>query len=159
MIALRLGRLDVQITDRVMLAGRLDDSVALGELVPKVPPGDVVIDAGGVTFVNSIGMREWIRFVRALRDRGSRITVERVAEVLMAQLNMVGEMAHAITVSSFHAPYLCPACGGEHAPLVDARANAQALRRLEAPRLPCPECGAAMDLSDFPERYLSMFKP
>ena len=158
MIALRLGRLDVQITDRVMLAGRLDDSVSLADLVAKIPPGDVTLDTGGIVFVNSLGMREWIRFVRALRERGSRITLERVAEVLMTQLNMVAEMVGSVRITSFHAPYLCPACGGEHAPLVDAVANAQALRRLEAPSLPCPECGAAMELGDFPERYLSIFR-
>ena len=158
MISVRLGRLDVQITDRVMLSGRLDDSSALSDVLAKVPPGDVTIDTGGVTFVNSIGMREWIRFVRALRERGSQVTLERVGDVLMTQMNMVAELAKHVRITSFHAQYACPACGAELAPLVDAVANAQALRRLEAPRLPCPECGGQMELGDFPERYLSIFK-
>jgi hypothetical protein len=25
--------------------------------------------------------------------------------------------------------------------------------------MPCPECGAAMELGDFPERYLGLFCP
>ncbi len=158
MTALRLGRLDVQLAPpRIVFAGRIDDSVALGELVARVPAGDVVLDTDGVTFVNSIGMREWMRFVRALRERGT-VTLERVADVLMTQINLIPELARNVAVVSFHAQYVCPACGAEAAPLVDAVAHAQALRALQAPRLPCPECGAAMELADFPERYLSIFR-
>ncbi len=149
-----MNRLDVKIDgNSVVMTGRIDEGAALGELVARLPAGDVVIDTGGVTFINSIGMREWMRLVRALRARG-RVVLERVADVLMTQLNMFSEMATSVTVTSFHAPYVCPACGAEASPLVDA----QLVQGLEAPRLPCPECGAAMELGDFPERYLSIFR-
>jgi hypothetical protein len=153
---LKLGRLDVRIDgDRATLIGRIDDSVRLGDLLTQLPAGDLVIDSGGVSFVNSVGMREWTRLLRALRQRG-RVTLERVADVLMTQMNLIGGLA--VEIRSFHAQYLCPACGGEHAPLVDAVANADGLRRMVAPPLPCPECGEMMELADFPERYLSIFK-
>jgi len=153
-----MSRLDVQIAgNRVALVGRLDDAFSHAELIPRIAPGDVVIDTGGVVFVNSIGMREWMRLVRALRERG-RVTLERVADVLMAQMNLMSGLASSVTVVSFHAPYVCPACGGEGAPLVDAVAHASALSAMQAPPVPCPECGAAMELGDFPERYLSMFR-
>ena len=61
-------------------------------------------------------------------------------------------------IVSFHAQYVCPACGAEPSPLVDAAAHALALAAMRAPALPCPECGAAMELGDFPERYLSIFR-
>ena len=153
-----MSRLDVQIAgNRIVMVGRLDDSFSHGELAARIPAGDVVIDTAAITFVNSIGMREWLRLVRVLRERGS-IVLERVADVLLVQINMMGGLAAGVTVTSFHAPYVCPACGAESAPLVDAALHAQQLRALEAPRLPCPECGAAMELGDFPERYLSIFK-
>jgi hypothetical protein len=153
-----MSRFDVQIAgNRIVLAGRLDDAFSHAEIVQRVAPGDVVIDTAGVVFVNSIGMREWMRLVRALRERG-QVVLERVADVLMAQMNLMSGFAASATVVSFHAPYVCPACGGEGAPLVDAVANASALRALQAPPVPCPECGAAMELGDFPERYLSMFR-
>jgi hypothetical protein len=155
---MKLGRLDVELQPpRVTFAGRIDDSAALAQLLPHVPPGDVWLDTSGVTFVNSIGMREWMRFVRALRDRG-HVTLERVADVLITQINMIPELARSVTVVSFHAQYVCPACGAESAPLVDAISHAQSLRAMQAPALPCPECGAAMELADFPERYLSIFR-
>jgi hypothetical protein len=103
-------------------------------------------------------MREWIKLVRALRDRGTPATLERVADVMMTQMNMIPEFSTSVQIVSFHAQYVCPACGAEVAPLVDAVANAAELRQLRAPRLPCPECQAQMELGDFPERYLSIFR-
>jgi len=158
MTARRIGRLDVRIHGaRVALSGRLDDACQLGELAAQLPAGDVALDTAGITFVNSIGMREWVRLIRALRDRGS-VTLEAVADVLMVQMNLLSEFRGATRITSFHAGYVCPACGLEASLRVDAIANAEALRRLEAPKLPCPECGAAMELADFPERYLSLFR-
>ena len=142
-------RLDVQVRgNQVTLAGRIDDTVAFGELPGRLPAGEVVIDTEGVTFVNSIGMREWIRLIRALRESAHAVRLERVADVLMTQMNLIAELRGAVTISSFHAQYVCPACGAEAAPLVDKALGPK----------PCPECGAAMELADFPERYLTIFK-
>ena len=142
-------RLDIQVRgNHVTLVGRIDDSVAFADVPGRLPAGEVVIDTEGVTFVNSIGMREWIRLIRALRESGRAVRLERVADVLMTQMNLIAELRGAVTISSFHAQYLCPTCGAEAAPLVDAT----------LPRVPCPECGAAMELADFPERYLTIFK-
>ena len=158
---MKLGRLEVTITgSRVTFQGRIDDGSPLGELAGKIPAGPVTLDTGAVTFVNSIGMREWIRMLRVLRERGI-VTLENVADVLMTQMNLVPELAENPTmrIASFHAQYACPKCGNEVAPVVDAIANADALRQMRAPTLPCPECGSDIELGDFPERYLTVFKP
>jgi predicted RNA-binding Zn-ribbon protein involved in translation (DUF1610 family) len=155
---MKLGRLDVQLAgNHLTMAGRIDDGVALSELLPHLQAGEVVIDTAGVVFINSIGLREWMRFVRVVRQRGP-VVLERVADVLMTQMNLIPELAKSVTIRSFHAQYVCPACGAEPTPLVDAIAHADGLRALQAPRLPCPECGAQMELGDFPERYLSIFR-
>ena len=160
MTTLRIGRLDVQLSGaRAVLAGRLDDMVQLGELATRLPPGDVAIDTAGVTFVNSIGMREWVRLLRALRERGA-VTLEAVSDVLMVQMNLLAEFrGGAVRIASFHAVYLCPGCGREATPLVDAVVHAAVLHQMRAPPMPCPECGKAMELADFPERYLGVFAP
>jgi len=164
MVALRFGRLDVQITPgegggaQVTLVGRLDDTSLLGELAGQIPAGAVVIDCGGITFVNSYGIREWVRLLRALEDRGP-ITLAAVADALMTQMNLLPEIARRVRIASFHAQYVCPACGAEAVPLVDAVANAADLAELRMPPVACPECGAEMELGDFPERYLNIFSP
>lgn len=155
---MKIGRLEAQVSgSRVVLAGRIDDSAtALGDLLTHVPAGDVVLDTSAVTFVNSIGMREWMRLVRAFRERGN-VTFERVADVLITQMNLVPEFKGA-DIASFHAQYLCPSCGNEFAPLVDVATHGPDLRAMRAPKMPCPECGTATDLADFPERCLSLFR-
>ena len=158
MTAMKIGRLDAEISGaRLVLAGRIDDSAgALADLVRQLPAGDVVIDTSGVTFVNSVGMREWMRAIRALRERGT-VTFEAVADVLITQMNLIPEFT-GVQIASFHAQYLCPACGNEATPLIDVATHGAGLRAMKAPKMPCPECGAAMDLGDFPERYLSLFR-
>lgn len=154
----RPSRLDARVDgERVVLTGRIDDSAQLEPLAARLPAGGVAIDASGVTFVNSVGMREWLRLVRVLRERGP-ITLERVSDVLITQMNLIPEFGSSVQISSFHAQYVCPSCGHESAPLVDVAAHAAALQAMKAPKLPCPECGSQMDLGDFPERYLSIFR-
>jgi hypothetical protein len=106
MITLRLGRLDAQLVPgaptRVTLAGRIDDSAAIADLLVKIPPGEVVIDTAGVTFVNSIGMREWTRLIRALHWRGDTIRLEQVADILMTQMNLIAELKHAVKIGRAH---------------------------------------------------------
>jgi len=155
--AIRLGRLHAELSPgRVVLRGRIDDFSALGELAAQVTPGNVSIDTDGVTFINSIGMREWMRFVRALKARGL-VTFERVAAVLITQMNLLPEFDGS-PITSFHAQYACEACGAESVPLVDVGVHAEELSQMHAPKLPCPECGKPMELADFPERYLAVFK-
>jgi hypothetical protein len=144
-------RLDVKVAgNRVTLTGRIDDTTSFADLPARLPAGEVVIDTEGVTFVNSIGMREWIRLVRALKGR---LRLECVADVLMTQMNLIAELAGAVAISSFHAQYVCPSCGAEAQPLVEVTGRLAAM-----PALPCPECGSPMELGDFPERYLTIFK-
>ena len=162
MTAFRIGRLDVQVAGtasapRATLSGRLDDVGALGELAHQLPPGDVTLETGGIAFVNSIGMREWVRLLRTLRERGS-ITLEGLADVLMVHMNVLAECRGMARIVSFYASYACNACGYEGSLLVEAVANLDALRALRPPKLACPECGAAAELADFPERYLSIFR-
>lgn len=154
-----MTRLGVQVEgSRIVLFGRIDDSAQLEGLAVHLPPGDVTIDAEGVAFVNSVGMRELIRLVRALRAGDRGIVLERVADVLMTQLNLVSEFARSVTVASFHAQYACDACGAEHAPLVDVKANAALLAEMKLPIVECPECGGESALADFAERYVSIFR-
>ena len=153
-------RLDIRVdaaARRITLVGRIDDNAVLTAVPQQVPAGPVTIDTSGVTFINSIGMREWIRLIRLLDDRGDAITLERVADVLITQMNLIPEFRDRVRIASFHAQYLCGNCGAEAAPVVDAIAHASELAETRAPRLPCPECGQAMELGDFPERYLMLF--
>lgn len=157
---MKLGRLDLTLAgNRVVMVGRIDDTSPLGELWMQLPASDIAIDTAGVTFVNSVGMREWIRLLRSLTGGGTRsVYLERVADVLITHMNLMPTLGPNVRIVSFHAPYACDRCGAEASLVIETAAHAPLLSRLKAPSMSCAECCGPMELADFPERYLTLFK-
>ncbi|HET7502242.1 MAG TPA: hypothetical protein VFK02_14590, partial [Kofleriaceae bacterium] len=115
----------------------------------------LVLDLGGITFINSLGVRDWIRMQTAAQRAGIAVELRRVCEPLVHQLNMIIATRGAARVTSFFAPYACDTCGREDSLLIDAVAHARGLAQLQPPGMNCAECGARMEFNDFPERYFS----
>jgi anti-anti-sigma regulatory factor len=137
----------------LVLAGAIDETATIPELVARAHGGVLALDLADVTFINSLGVRDWIRMVSTAQQRGVQLELRRVSEPIIHQLNMIIATRGNARVTSFFAPYACDACGREESLLVDAAAARQA-----APPQTCPECGAAMVFNDFPERYFSFLQ-
>jgi anti-anti-sigma regulatory factor len=140
--------------DVLLISGPIDESARLPELLSRGSGGRLVLDLSGVTFINSLGVRDWIRMQAAAQRGGITVELRRVAEPVIHQLNMIIATRGA-RVSSFFAPYACDGCGREESMLIDAIAHARGLAELAAPPMTCAECGAQMAFNDFPERYFS----
>lgn len=150
------GRMTItQDGDALALAGAIDETAALHDLLRRARDGRLVLDLAAITFINSLGVRDWIRMQAAAQQAGLAVELRRVAEPLVHQLNMIVATRGSATVRSFFAPYACDACGREESLLIDTAAHAEGLTALEPPPMTCPECGAAMVFNDFPERYFS----
>jgi eukaryotic-like serine/threonine-protein kinase len=150
------GRISVEAQgDALVLAGSIDETAGLAGLLHRARDRRLVLDLGGIAFINSLGVRNWIRMQTAAQQAGITVELRRVAEPLVQQLNMIIATRGASRVTSFFAPYACDACGREESLLLDAVAHARGLAALEAPAMTCPECGAEMAFNDFPERYFS----
>jgi anti-anti-sigma regulatory factor len=141
--------------DALALAGAIDETAALHELLDRAREGHLVLDLAAVTFINSLGVRDWIRMQAAAQKAGLAVELRRVSEPLVHQLNMIIATRGAAQVTSFFAPYACDACGREESLLIDAIAHRERLLRLDPPPMVCPECAAQMAFNDFPERYFS----
>lgn len=151
-----MSRLQVQPGDgQLLLAGAIDETAGLMDLLARAQNGRLVLDLGGVTFINSLGVRDWIRMQAAATQQNIQIELRRVAEVIIHQLNMIIATRGTARVTSFFAPYACDRCGREESLLIDAVAHAAQLAQLQAPAMACPECGGPMAFNDFPERYFS----
>lgn len=112
-------------------------------------PARAVVDLAGVDRVNSYGVREWIRFLKALAQAGVDVTLEGVSVPMVRQMNMIPQVRAGARVGAVHAPYYCPACDDERAVRLDART------RSAPPAPPCPTCGAAMDFDDVEDGYFA----
>ena len=141
--------------DALIVAGAIDEHADLMGLLKSAQGGRLALDLHGITFINSLGVRDWIRMQAAATSQNIKIELRRVAEVLIHQLNMIIATRGTSKVTSFVAPYACDKCGREESLVIDAVANAQTLAALQPPAVPCPECGAPMEFNDFPERYFS----
>jgi hypothetical protein len=141
--------------DALVLAGSIDESADLMGLLGRATGGRLVLDLAGVTFINSLGVRDWIRMQATATQNGLAVELRRVSEVLIHQLNMIIATRGTARVTSFFAPYACDRCGREESLLVDAVTSAASLASLQAPPMSCPECGGPMAFNDFPERYFS----
>jgi anti-anti-sigma regulatory factor len=151
------GRMTV-VTERdghLVIGGALDETSGLLDLLARAANQKLVLDLAGVTFINSLGVRDWIRMQAAATKAGVHVEMRQVSEPVVHQLNMIVATRGTGAVTSFFAPYACDACGREESRLVDAVANADALVRMEAPPMACPECGQPMAFNDFPERFFS----
>lgn len=158
-ITMQLGRLTItQSEGRITFSGRLDDAAPLSSLATNELSRQLVLDTGGITFVNSIGIREWMRLLRTLQEAGIQVTLENVADVLITQMNMIPEARGQATIASFHALYVCEGCGAESTPRVEVEPHRAELMAMKAPSMVCKECSGKMELGDYPERYLSVFK-
>jgi anti-anti-sigma regulatory factor len=143
----------------LVIGGALDETANLIDLVSRASGGKLVLDLAGVLFINSLGVRDWIRMQAAATAAGVAIELRAVAEPIVHQLNMIVATRGTSAVTSFYAPYACDACGREESRLVDAVAHGAGLAAMQAPPMPCPECGQAMAFNDFPERYFSFLAP
>ena len=144
---------------QIKLAGSIDETAKLVDLLSHARGGRLVLDLAEVSFINSLGVRDLIRMQAAARDAGIQVELRRVSEPIVHQLNMIVATRGSSQVTSFFAPYACDACGREESLLIDAVAHGKQLAQLLPPPQTCPECGAAMAFNDFPERYFSFLQP
>ena len=145
--------------DQLTLAGAIDENAEILKLLDSAQGGRLALDLAGVTFINSLGVRDWIRMLAAATSKQIAVELRRASEPLVHQLNMIVATRGTATVTSFFAPYACDACGREESLLVDVEANRAGLAKLEPPPQKCPECGAQMAFNDFPERYFTFMQP
>jgi len=153
-----LGRLEVSVErssdgELLVLRGQLDDQAALSTLLDQLGKR-VVIDLGGIRFINSVGVREWIVFLSALIGRGTKVVLRNCSEPMVHQMNMVVEAGSGAEIESFHAPFVCSGCGSEQSVVLEVEPIREQLKARTVPPQPCPDCKDTMRFDDFPNRYL-----
>jgi anti-anti-sigma regulatory factor len=138
---------------RLVLAGRIDERAHIGDLAASVTENVLAIDLAGVTYINSLGVRDWVNFLRTLARRDVQLTLERCAEVMVLQMNMIVDARGTARVASFFAPFACDACGWEGAKLVTTDDVQPMVSVGRSPETECPDCAKPARFADFVDRY------
>lgn len=134
------------------LSGAIDETAQLVELGSRVDP-PLVIDLGGVKLINSIGVRDWVRFLRAVVPRGP-VTLRHCPVLMVNQFNLIRGAATGAHIDSFQAPYMCDGCGAEEIVELTPGRHLPKGSKSTPPDFPCPRCGGSLRFDEFPESYL-----
>jgi hypothetical protein len=141
--------------DQLFLEGVIDENADLLDVVGRARNNRLVLDLAGIKFINSIGVREWIRMQQAAANIGVAIELRRVCEPLVHQLNIVPATRGVSIVTSFFAPYECEHCETEHDVVLDVRLHGAALAKMQPPAMPCPDCRGPLVFTAPPELYFT----
>jgi hypothetical protein len=73
----------------------------------------VALDLNEVTAINSVGIREWIKWIKTM-PASVKISVRRCPKIIVDQINMVaGFLPPGTVVESFFVPYYADSSGAE----------------------------------------------
>src|SRR4051794_26264483 len=140
--------------DKLAITGAIDDKANVLGLLAHAVDNRLVLDLGGIRFINSIGVREWIRLQQAAAKASVQLELHRVAVVLVHQFNIVPATRGFAQIRSFFAPYVCDECDAEHDLLLDDHVHHDELKDRVPPPMKCPACKQLMQFRDPPEIYL-----
>ena len=97
-------------TSTILIIGRIDED-SLDELIKLQDTlgSKVIIDFGGVTKINSIGIRDWVKFIRLINAKHT-ISFIRCPDEIVGSIAMVRQFAEKATVQSLNRTYTCEQC-------------------------------------------------
>src|SRR5690606_12255057 len=107
--------------------------------------GRVDFDLSQVNYINSLGIREWINFLKEASIQGYEFHACSIAFVLQASL--APDVLGRGTVASFFAPYHCEQCEHGEERLLQS-ATVLAAENREPPIYQCPSCEGELVLDD-----------
>jgi len=96
----------------VSLSGNVDEDAGFTPLDLGANT-QIVFDLEGVTAINSVGIREWIKWIKTL-PASVKMAVRKCPKIIVDQINMVaGFLPPGTQVESFYVPYYSDASGSE----------------------------------------------
>jgi anti-anti-sigma regulatory factor len=130
----------------IKFQGVLDEDNGLASLVERVGSGIALINLAGIERINSIGTRDWIKWLATLEARGTRPMFIACSPAVVHQLSRIKNFAGNGTIKSFQVPYLCAPCEREQLVLVHVADLGPLPYQL--PVHSCDACGGEMEIID-----------
>lgn len=133
------------------LKGNVDEDASF--VAPDLGPASTVtLDLEGVTAINSVGIREWIKWIKAF-PANTTLAVRRCPKIIVDQINMVaGFLPPATTVQSFYVPYYSDNSGSEKMVLFENGREYQG-GKLTPPAEVKDESGEPMEMDVIEAKY------
>lgn len=134
----------------IFLGGHIDEDSRFD--VVNGLSGNIIFNFKDVTLINSLGIRNWVNFIKTLSAKP--VFYAECPPLIVRQLNMVPSfMGHAKVLSAF-APYVCDSCDNESAVLLEEKAFGTLEEVIK-----CQKCGKEEnELDGHPQQYFAFAK-
>lgn len=142
----------------IVLEGWLDERAELPELEEPVN-GDLVLDLEGITLVNSLGVRNWIQWLKVLRVEHD-VKLIHCSPAFLKQVNTLqGFLNDRTKIESVFVPYFCEDCGREDKLLINIPKMGEPVHVAAAPpEFKCSSCGMNMELDMIESQYFTFLQ-
>jgi hypothetical protein len=140
---------------RVLFDGEISEQGNLASLLDEQLGQELLLDLKGIRRVNSVGVRDWINLLKALRASGRTFSLARCAVSVVGQLNMIQNFSGGGAVLSVMVPYFCSGCSQTQEELLTL--EGQGIPEIKP--IPCKSCSGTAEFDDVPERYFSFCVP
>ncbi len=137
----------------VKLLGAIDENTSFEQSIGGVPPSEIRLNCKEVSRINSTGVKMWIRYFLAAKQKGTLILFEECSPAIVEQFNLISNFACGGKIDSVVAPYCCESCKAEIRGTVQS-AEMEKISR-DPPPVPCPKCGKNAVFDDVPEEYFA----
>ena len=140
---------------QVDLIGAIEESVSFENLIGPFT-GQLTVNCRGVTRINSVGVKTWVKYFQNLKALGRKFRFIECSTAIIEQLNMISNFASGGEVVSLLLPFSCLKCQREF--VANCKTEDLKKNNLQIPNVKCekPECGARFD--DDPDEYLYFLK-
>lgn len=140
----------------VLVAGMVDEHFpGFGDLGAM---RTVVLDLGGVTFVTSFGVRQWLRSIAAVPRTVEHLYLANCPPIIVDQLNMILGFGGTAKILSLLAPFACAQCGAASKAPIDVIAERDLIAQGALAPRPCAKCGGALQLDELFDSYFACLR-
>jgi anti-anti-sigma regulatory factor/DNA-directed RNA polymerase subunit RPC12/RpoP len=134
------------------ISGTIEENTNLDEAL-GTPQPQMEINCKGISRINSIGVKGWIKYFQNCQTKGSKLIFSECSTAIVEQINLISNFACGGKVESIYLPYSCAQCRNELAGLM----KVEELKKLsmKLPALNCNKCSGKAEFDDIPEDYLA----
>ena len=145
-------------TAMLSLRGSIDENanMSLSHLHSHINERDVAFNFAQVDYVNSLGVRCWIHFLRSFQE-GRRITFWGCSSDIVSQMSILPDFQGHGTVRSILAEYECESCSHHTTKEFNVPDQPDALWH-QLDHVICPNCKSEMLSDEDEEVFLFLFQ-
>jgi len=136
------------------LDGVIDEHNGLAQIGAALGGGDtLLVDLGGIKRLNSVGVRDWVNWLRATRTKFREIVLFDCPAPVMNEVNFVKNFAEGAYITTFAAPLFCARCQKEESRILDTLRIRNGSGGIAPPSFACERSDCENALDDDEETY------